>query len=784
MFQRSMALWLAGSSLAALGTAAQAQDTVAQPAATAAAEQAAQAAQSEPTGSQDIIVTAQKRAQVLLDVPQSITVVSGKTLEAQHATSFEDYLKLVPGLQLNQDTPGAGRLILRGVNTGGVASTVGVYVDETPFGSSSGLVNGAVLAGDFDTFDVNRIEVLRGPQGTLYGASSLSGVLRFVTNAPSTDRLQVRGRASLEDVAGGDLGWSTNLMVNAPITDNVAFRASGYYRKNPGFIDSIGTAGTDIVGFTHTSDVQEDINDSASYGGRASLLFTPSDRASIRLTAISQDIKVDAPTIVEADPVTLEPLHGLSQSQFVPQKSDVAYRIYNATGEFDLGFADLTSSTSYGTQKQTLRIDLTFPISGFIQLPFAFGGLNLPDNEFIEGQHTNDKKFTQEVRLSDQTRIVDWLVGAYYTDEDGLIAQDFVALQPGTLTPLDLPPIFDLIGGLGFAQIVSNYKELAGFADATFHIAPQFDLELGGRYSHNKQKAHQVTGGALAGASDFVVRSSEDVFTWSVAPKYKVNDHTTLYARVAKGFRPGGPNVLPPGAPQEFATYDSDSIINYEAGIKAESADHRFSVDAAVFHIDWDNIQLLANDAASGFSFNSNGGKAKSDGVEVTLAARPIRGLELSANAAYTNARLTQDTPADTAGRIPAKKGDQLPFTPKFTTALNADYQWGVGGNAVAHFGGSWRHVSGQTAGYDAVFRQTFGHQRHVDAYDVFDLAAGVDFGRFDVQAFVKNLGNSHGVTSTTGTTVFGVFSIFPGGAIGTGIITPRTAGVSVGFDF
>jgi outer membrane receptor protein involved in Fe transport len=776
MMQRPFVLLLAGTCLASVGTQVQAADTSAPP------EFAVDLpAQVTTVSSQDIVVTAQKRTQVLLDVPQSITVVGGKALEAQHADSFEDYLKLVPGLQLNQDTPGAGRLILRGVNTGGVASTVGVYVDETPFGSSSGLVNGAVLAGDFDTFDVNRIEVLRGPQGTLYGASSLSGVLRFVTNAPSTDRFQVRGRASLEDVKNGEMGWSTNLMFNAPITDDIAFRASGYYRKNPGFIDSIGTAGTDIVGFTHVSDVQKNINDSDSYGGRASLLVRPSANSSIRLTAISQDIKVDAPTIVEADPVTLKPLHGLSQSQFVPQKSDVAYRIYNATGEFDLGFADLTSSTSYGTQKQTLRIDLTFPLSGLVQ-----AALGLPENDFIEGQHTNDKKFTQEVRLSKQTSFIDWLVGAYYTHEEGLIAQDFVALEPGTLTPLVLPPIFDLIGGLGFATIDSSYKELAGFADATFHITPQFDLELGGRYSHNKQKAHQVTGGALVSVpSDFVVKSSENVFTWSVAPKYKVNDHTTLYARVAKGFRPGGPNVLPPGSiDQDLATYDSDSIISYEAGVKAETADRRFSVDAAVFHIDWSDIQLLATDAASGFSFNSNGGKAKSDGFELTLAARPMPGLELSANAAYTNARLSEDVPADTAGRIPARKGDQLPFTPKFATALNADYQWAVGGNALAHFGGSWRHVSGQTASYDAVFRQTFNHQRHVDAYDVFDLNAGVDFGRFDVQAFVKNLGNSHGVTSTTGTTVFGAFSIFPGGAIGTGIITPRTVGLSVGFDY
>ena len=167
----------------ALPTAANAQD---------AADAASDADSGANEGSQVIVVTAQKRAQLLVDVPQSISVVSGETLEIQQATNFQDFLNLVPGLQLDQSTPGAGRLILRGLNTGGVASAVAVYVDETPFGSSSALVNGGVLAGDFDTFDIARIEVLRGPQGTLYGASSLGGVLKFVTNDPNPSRFEGR----------------------------------------------------------------------------------------------------------------------------------------------------------------------------------------------------------------------------------------------------------------------------------------------------------------------------------------------------------------------------------------------------------------------------------------------------------------------------------------------------------------------------------------------------------------------------------------------------------------
>ncbi|HET6536043.1 MAG TPA: TonB-dependent receptor, partial [Sphingomicrobium sp.] len=605
----SVALFLAGTCLSAGAAQAQAEAQQGAPETNSTQQQTADAPNTDQSA---IIITATKRPQVLIDIPQSVTVVTGGTLEQQHANSFQDYLKLVPGLQLDQSTPGEGRLILRGINTGGVASTVGVYVDDTPFGSSSGLVNGAVLAGDFDTFDLNRIEVLRGPQGTLYGASSLSGVLRFVTNAPSVDAFQVRGRAGLESVKGGDLGYSANAVVNVPLSPTIAFRASGSYRKDAGFIDSIGTGG---------SDVEKNINDSKSFGGRASLLFQPSDKASVRITAIAQNIEADAGSIIEADPVTLKPLHGLSQSQFVPQFSNLHYRVYNGTGNFDLGFATLTSSTSYATQKQDERIDFTFALSPLLQL-----GFGLPPNEFFEAQDTNLKKFTQEVRLSGQTRLLDWLVGGYYTNERGLIDQDFVAVVPGTLTPIDPVPILGTT--LGSATVNSKYREIAGFANATVHFAEQFDLDLGARYSHNKQSAHQISDGALAGGfNDFpVARSSENVFTYSVAPKFKPNKNTTIYVRVAKGFRPGGPNVLPPGniPPDVPRIFHSDSVVSYEAGLKAETADHRFSIDAAAFHIDWKNIQLFT--VVSGFGVNANGSSAKSDGFEFTAAARPMPG--------------------------------------------------------------------------------------------------------------------------------------------------------------
>jgi iron complex outermembrane receptor protein len=294
---------------------------------------------------QQVVVTAQKRAQTMVDVPQSMSVVGGDTLDKHQATGFADYLKLVPSLQLVQSTPGEGRLVLRGLDTGGVASTVAVYLDETPFGSSSGLANGAILAGDFDTFDLARIEVLRGPQGALYGASSLGGLVKFVTNAPELDRFALRARLGAATVDGGKVAYRSNLVVNTPLSDTVALRMSGSYQKEPGFIDSIGTAG---------SDIERNINGARNYGGRASLLYKPSTTFDLRLSAVAQNIATDAPGTVESDPDTLETLYGRpTQSQFVPHRRDIHYRVFNGTANWNLGAASLTSSTSYSTQAST-----------------------------------------------------------------------------------------------------------------------------------------------------------------------------------------------------------------------------------------------------------------------------------------------------------------------------------------------------------------------------------------------------------------------------------------------
>jgi len=704
---------------------------------------------------EEVIVTAQKRSEALIDVPQSVSVVDGRSLERAQATNFQDYLKLVPGLQLSQTTPGQGRLVMRGINTGGVASTVAVYVDETPFGSSSGLVNGAILAADFDPFDMQRIEVLRGPQGTLYGASSLGGVLKFATNPPNTDRAEARVRLSTESVEGGDMGYSGTGMVNLPLGDSFALRGTGYYREQGGFIDSIGTAG---------SDVEENINKSTSYGGRLSALWSPSETFTARLTASLQKIKNDAGGDIESDPNTLKTLYGRpTQSQFVPEFTDFDYRVYNATLDWDLGFATLTSATSYNELEEPFRSDLTSQFSALLIAVFGF-----PPHELLQNQTTKYDKVTQELRLASPSNDkFEWLIGAYYTKEKGDILQDIIAVQPGTLTQIPLPP-------LGNAKLNSNYEEIAGFLSGTIHFGDSFDVTLGGRYSTNDQDAHQVSSGALAGApADLTATSSEDVFTYSVAPKWKLDEHKSLYLRYATGFRPGGPNVVPPAAPATVPRiYDSDSLTSLEAGLKVESTDRAYTLDIALFHIDWEDIQLFAR--VNNFGVNVNGGKAASYGFEMTGSAYLTDGFQVSLNGSLTDTHLKDDTPALSGG----KAGDALPFTPEWSASLNANYEWSVGAQAMAYIGGSLRHLSDQTASYDLAYRTAHGKQRTVESYDVFDLQTGVDFGRWTLELYGKNLTDADGKTSTGG------IGSVPLGALPTGVIRPRTYGLTVGFNF
>ena len=736
-----------------------------------------------------IIVTAQKREQLLADIPQSISVVSGESLEQQEASSFLDYVSLVPGLSLQQSDPGRSRLVIRGINTGGATPTAAIYIDETPFGPSTGQSNGAELAGDLDTFDLERVEVLRGPQGTLYGANSLGGLLKFVTVAPKLSVVEGRARVGLDFTKGGDMGWSANGVVNLPMGDVAALRVSGYYRDVGGFIDTVGID-------------RENANDYQSYGGRASLLLQPSDDLSLRLTAIAQNIRSNSRGTFDADPVSLEPLDTdpntgdptngrLTRSEFYPEKNDVDYRLYNGTLEWDLGSASLTSVTSYGTLDEINISDVSYgDAAGFAD--FAYGGPGVPPLGTIFPAAVGQKKFTQEIRLASPSNdTFEWIVGGYYTHEKGKLFQQYLPFVLSTGEGID--PTLTLPGPMGeditfpyfvLATLDSTYKEYAGFGSVTWYVSPRFDITVGGRYSHNEQDTEQVLAGSLfylvgAGPDPDIElgQSSEDVFTWSIAPRFELSDYATLYARVAKGYRPGGPNVVPPGAPSDYPrAYLADTLVSYEAGVRAETADGVFSVDASVYYLDWQDIQVIVTYDTSVGPVNADGNaeSATSKGAELTATLRPAPGLNITANLAYNDASLDADLTAGLGGL----KGDRLPYAPEWAGNLSVDYEWDISGSAVAYIGGTVRFTGDQFSNFDDNYRTTFGQRLQIDGYATVDLRAGVQFDRFNIAVYAKNL------TDTRGITYAGDFGTRPGTAVLASPIRPRTIGVTIGAEF
>ena len=736
-----------------------------------------------------IIVTAQRREQLLTDVPQAISVIGEETLERQAARSFIDYAQLVPGFTVTQDNPGESRLILRGINTGSVGSTVATYIDDTPFGASGSLSNAAILAGDFDTFDVARVEVLRGPQGTLYGANSLGGVLKFITNLPNPDRFEMRAQAGIEDTRYGELGLSGNALVNVPLGGNLAFRASGFYRENAGYIDAPSRGATNV-------------NASESYGGRASLLFEVSDRLSVRLFGLYQKIGTDSPSTFYANPLSLRPVNPLNGALLEPSDrrryerinefNRLEYQVYAGTIDYDFGPVGLTSITSYSKQARNEQSDLsttaTRPLANLIYAPAAPNtvGLAFESDVLVD-------KFTQEVRLqsADNDRF-EWLIGGYYTTEDTALIQEFFPFSFATQTFL---PTAGTFSGLTFSRFVfanidAEYEEIAGFGSATLKFGDRFDITAGARYSHNEQSSTQQVV-QLGNGSPQPGDSSEGVFTWSVSPRLELSDFTSVYARAAKGYRPGGPNFIPLGAPAGFpAEFLSDTLVSYELGLRTQTADRRFALDAAVYYLDWDDILILstAQSAAGVVGVNSNGRRARSVGAELTATARPTRGLNLIATVSYVDAQLLDDTipPGGGLNLTGGLRGDELPYTPKFSGNLSADYEWSLGGDAEAFVGGNLRVVGDQTAGFSAAYRAAFGDRIRIDGYETVDLRAGADFGRFSIQGFVRNLFDTYGVVSAGGypTSVPAALGGTATPSLNVSTIRPRTIGLIVGAEF
>jgi outer membrane receptor protein involved in Fe transport len=686
------------------------------------------AAQSTPdpigqsAGIADIVVTAGKQEEHLSKVAGGISVVTGAQLEVRAANSLQDYLALLPGLNLQSTgSTGFGNLEIRGVSPQSVGGTVATYIDEIPFGGSSAINKSGEYTPDLDPADLARVEVLKGPQGTLYGASSLGGVIQYVTKEPNFHRTEIEASEDLNFLNNGKPGTKLRAAISTPlVTDKLAIRVSGFYRHDPGYIDDLGLSG-------------KDANYGNSWGFRGKLLYKPVDNLSIDLSGMIQNSITHGYNVEDLDPLTLKPEYGTPHSVYrgTPEGFNIRSQVVSATIKWNTSLGTLTSATSYSTLRDRVISDVTAIFWG----PFVAGA---PQGDFVSYDHPAaglaldiNKQETEELRFnSRRLGPIEFIVGGFFQHEQLTDFADYLPfLKAGGLP--DRNGTF-----LGYSHSTGTLNEYAGFLNATYHITDRLDVTGGFRHSHIDQTDNNVSAGPLFGDSDLVkLPSSENANTYLGGIRWRLTDNVMLYGRAASGYRPGGGRPLVPGAPPGFKpSYSSDNLWSYEAGIKVRALGGKLVLDADGFWIDWSKIQTLVS--IGQFFTAGNGGKARSRGAEVQAELTPRKGLALGANAALTDAKFTQD-----ALDIGVIKGERLYYVPKWTATGTVEYSWAINNRWTANIGGDYSYRSNQL---DAT-------RYALPAYGLFNMHVGAKNAAYSVNLYVKNLANKRTIIGDAG---------------------------------
>lgn len=631
---------------------------------------------------EEIIVTATRREVGLQDVPISITAFSQQQLDRQGLNSFLDFAQQVPSLGFNNaGGPTFQTLSIRGVGVasggtagGGSASTVAVYLDETPvvapFSRNSSIQ--PIL------FDIERVEVLRGPQGTLFGASSMGGAIRYITNKADPSGVAARITSELSTTEGGDESYSVNAMGNLPLADNLAARLVVTYRQDGGYIDRLPLSPPENPA---ESGRDSDVNASEVLGARLSLRWVPFEQLAITPTIHYQRTELDSTG--EADVSADDFLQRRFQDE--PQSSRDEY--YNLLVEYDLGFADLISSTTDLRREVTAEDFLGALAAAAIRQPFDVLIENTDGDLSDERINPNDL-FVQEIRLqSNSTDKFQWLLGAFYLDQNGGEDQDFLA--PSFIAFGKSIGAFPA-GAPDFAfseRTETTEEQTAVFAELSYTFFDQLEASVGLRWTDSSRGTLSFVDGVLFGAS---VTDRDVDFDSEITPRYHLawrpDEDTMLYASASKGFRLGrdqtpisdGPCAADLAAlgidPATSGQVEGDDLWNYEIGGKFSLFNNRLNASVAGYYIDWSNIQQTINlDCGAGFV--TNAGEAEIRGVEVEVTARPISDLTMNLALSYTDAEAGSEGRYDIPGQEP---GDSLPEVPEWVVSIGAQYTYPI----------------------------------------------------------------------------------------------------------
>ncbi|MEE2691617.1 MAG: TonB-dependent receptor [Pseudomonadota bacterium] len=719
----------------------------------------------------EILVTATKRAQSIQDVPFSVNAQTQDDIQKTGSQSLEDLSRNVAGLAIQNLGPGQSQVGIRGVSAGqivrdqpGVKEQVGVYLDES-------VISLSLFTPDLDLFDLNRVETLRGPQGTLFGSGSVGGTIRYITNQPVLGEYEGMVEGSLNFIEGGETGGHLKGVVNVPLGDTAALRLVAYHTQYAGFMDARLESGG----------IKENINDGERTGGRVSLLWKPTESISITPRFTYQNIKTDGfnrreifnlyanPFTTTRPPTTFA---NFDQHLLLEEAFEDEFMLGDVTIEWNLGPVTATSITTY-TDRDILVSRDASALTGSVSVDLGF-----PDEGVLLGSNLRDttdlQQFTQEARISSSyDSALQWLVGVFYSNTD----RDYAQRLP---TP-GYDFYTDMVLGAGTAAATANgygpdspynsdlpydIRQVAIFGEATLDITEQFHATAGVRWYDFKEERRFTTGGLFSNGDDQTDSTSSDGFSPRFLLSYDLSDEVTVNAQASKGFRLGGVNDplnLPLCTPEDeaifgdFQDYTDETLWNYEGGVKIRSG--KFTFNAAGFYTDISNLQVTldAGSCSSRISFNVP--EAHTLGFEWELEAEVLPGLDVSVAGSLLEAEF-DSTVVDGMGNVVAglEKGNRLASVPEFQIAGTAQYNFPMAGGdgfiavSVQHVGDRYTQPSDQVDNPRSfVSSLPFGGATGMDAtivdlnlpsYQLVNLSAGVSYDKWDFILFMNNVTN------------------------------------------
>ena len=727
---------------------------------------------------EEIVVTSRKRGdEVLQDVPATITAFGTETLQNMRVLNFDQFAYQVPGLTFNDEGAGQKRYVLRGIQSAG-QQQVAVYYDEVPIPGVQGASgDSGSQTTDLKLFDMERIEVLKGPQGTTFGANSQAGTIRFLTQKPDLEELAGKVKAGGNTVTEGGNGGSVYGMINIPLSATLGFRGVAYYDREAGYVDNVRLD-------------RDDVNWAKTKGGRFALRWEPTDRMTLDAMAWLQDRDTggparfnpydsfsDSPDNTDFVDNNLQPLQDIRAiAQFDTGDLNVGdytrgdmpddQRIYSLTLNWDMDWATLVATGAWFERDFGFKRDSSWVLLRLGVVPEQFPGdpdANRPDLfPALTDQTQSVEQESFEMRLnSTASGNLQWMGGLFYRKRDSDF-RSYVPVVNESGVPFDpgYPPTGYVSGAPGegingchpcvFARKnTRTIEEKAVFGEISYLVAEQFEFMFGARWFEAEQddSGIQEFPFALFPPENFLPDADTRYFKEdNVITKYHLSwvprDGLVFDALASQGFRLGGTNQQ--GVVAVPAGYTSDELWNYELGAKTSWLDNRYHLNVALFQIDWEDIQVSGRDPTGAFAFIGNAGAAEVRGLEVELVGRPSANLDVTAGVSWLETHeLSEDQITDEVV-APGREGDELPFTPELTANATAQYSYDLPyGGWHGFVRGEYAYKSSTNSELDTSSR----FNRKMDSYQIVNLRTGFSNaqGDLDISVYAENVFDERG---------------------------------------